>query len=334
MDKGRSSLLQQGNVDAEFDAATGRFALADSSMLGKLDVSGNDALDLLHRISTNSLTRLPQGRLAPTVFLTEKGRIIDRVTVMRRENGLLLFTSPGMQSRIADWIARFTITEQVQVNDITDDLSVFSLMSVKGLSGLVDISFPPVWNSAAVRLDGIECFSAHVQLRNVDCLWLMSRPEESGRTWSSLGDLARRCGGRIAGSGAVEAFRITQGIPAGGKELSDSLHPLEVNLRNDIDFTKGCYIGQEVVARMETYQKVRRRLAGLILEQGEGTHACPLFAAGKEIGLITSRSPVEVHGKVPGLAVVRTDVQDGQRVEFRSGEGGSGTIVSLPIVLS
>jgi folate-binding protein YgfZ len=323
-----------GNAREEFNAANRSVALTDLSMSGRLKLSGADALDLLHRLSTNALKDLPVGGARGTLFLTEKGRIIDRAVVIRTDDSLLLITSPGSEQKVVKWIARFTITEDIQITDITHDTILFSIYSAKELSGLIAIEIPAVGMSTSTILRLDDCRGTHVRQQNMDSLLIMG-PRSTGRAlWEVLKKATLHAGGMMAGFEAYDTFRIVQGIPAGGRELSETLHPLEVNLREDISFTKGCYIGQEVVARMDTYQKVRRRLAGILLDEHPGVLPRPLYFAGAEIGILTSAGRVQIQGKIPGLAVVQTTIHEGQRVKFEEGGRERGALVSLPMSLS
>ena len=105
---------------------------------------------------------------------------------------------------------------------------------------------------------------------------------------------------------SYEAFRIASGVPAYGPELGEEVNPLEAGLWDSVSFTKGCYVGQEVVARLNTYEKVKRYLAMLSLEDGAIPDAgAPLTVDGKDAGKLTSVSPVLISGRRPALGYVR-----------------------------
>jgi folate-binding protein YgfZ len=174
----------------------------------------------------------------------------------------------------------------------------------------------------------------HLRQQKTDSLLVLGPRTTGGALWEDLKKATVHAGGASVGFDAYDTFRIVQGIPAGGRELSETLHPLEVNLREDISFTKGCYIGQEVVARMDTYRKIRRRLAGILLDEHPGVLPRPLFTADAEIGILTSAARVHIQGKIPGLAVVQTPIPEGQKVSFDGGGRERGVLVSLPMVLS
>ena len=116
-------------------------------------------------------------------------------------------------------------------------------------------------------------------------------PAELGASvWQSLVIAVSKFDGRAAGEQALEAWRVLSGLPVAGHELTEDSNPLEAGLGEAVSFDKGCYVGQEVVARLNTYDKVARRLYGLQLATGAPcpTAGTPLFIHGRKIGRITS----------------------------------------------
>jgi glycine cleavage system aminomethyltransferase T len=112
-----------GDVHAELDAITKNVALLDRSYLGKVAVIGQDALDLLNRVSTNDLQQLAVGTMCDTVFASPKGRLIDFCRVINSGDDLILVGSFFDVNHLIDWINRFIILEDVQVKDVSDEYS-------------------------------------------------------------------------------------------------------------------------------------------------------------------------------------------------------------------
>ena len=112
----------------------------------------------------------------------------------------------------------------------------------------------------------------------------------AGSMWQALNLACSKCGGRPAGSIAAEAWRILRGLPLSGHELTEEFNPLEAGLRDAVSFEKGCYVGQEVVARLNSYDKVSRSLVGLVLpeESAPPGPGAPLFFQEHEVGQVTS----------------------------------------------
>ena len=122
------------------------------------------------------------------------------------------------------------------------------------------------------------------------------------------------------GEAAWEIWRIEQGIPAWGRELTATVNPLEAGLRFAISFHKGCYIGQEVIARLEHYEKVRRRLMGLYLEEEIPAGETRLEAEGREVGWLTSSIRSPRWGPIGLGYVLREYAEPGRSISVRSGE--------------
>jgi folate-binding protein YgfZ len=119
-----------------------------------------------------------------------------------------------------------------------------------------------------------------------------------------LRDALAAAGAEPVGPDAVEALRVELGIPAFGKELGESYNPLEAGLLPLISFTKGCYIGQEVVARLNTYDKVKKRLVGLRWNGESPEAGAPLLMEGKQAGVMTTSARSPRFGGI-GLGYVR-----------------------------
>jgi folate-binding protein YgfZ len=136
---------------------------------------------------------------------------------------------------------------------------------------------------------------------------------------------------------AYETFRIARGIPRYGSELNDAHNPYDVGLKFAISYTKGCYIGQEVIARLDTYGKVQRELVGITLnEDAEGVQAgAAIVYRGTEVGTMTSLSPSAIRGRRIALAVVKknTLVADNHVSIVFDGKTFEGFVASIPIEL-
>ena len=118
----------------EYDALTGAVGLVRRSHVGRLELTGEDALDLLNRLSTNKLEDLTPGAGMGSVLTSAKGRIVDLLLVLMLEDRLLLLVGPDARERVAEWIDFFTFTEDVTVRDLTADTAMFSLIGPNAVS--------------------------------------------------------------------------------------------------------------------------------------------------------------------------------------------------------
>ena len=259
---------------------------------------GRDSLDLLHRISTNDLLS-PKGAVTPTILVNEKGRIIDYVRVVPSGDETLLLCSPGMGETVASWVEKFIIMEDVAV-DPPAGRSVVTLVGpdaadtarrcfpcTDGATGVVVVHGENVrW---AITTDfGIE--AVHFISARPDTVASSFPRETAGIGWR-----------------AWEIYRIAHGMPLTGREITPAFNPFDCGLLHAVSFSKGCYIGQEVIARIDTYQKARRSLYGVRTESDPGTTPLPasVLKNDEEVGVLTSVCGTEEGGV--GLAVLRSD---------------------------
>ena len=131
-----------GDVPAEYRAAREGAALHDASYVGRIRATGDDVLDLLHRLSTNDLASIPHGQGAPTILTSDRGRIIDLVTVLNLGDHVLLLTSPETPETVLQWLDKYTIVEDVTLEDVTASTAMISVMGQMRLAYWVRC---PVW---------------------------------------------------------------------------------------------------------------------------------------------------------------------------------------------
>ena len=296
----------------EYQAATQAVGLLDRSHVGRLKISGNDALDLLSRLSTNKLEDLTdEGQGMYTVLTSNKGRIIDLLFVLRLEDDLLVLTAPENRRKVSDWIDFYTFTEDVAVEDVTEETAMLGILG-PGVWRLLekaiwtDIRPLPLYESMRAGVSGIEANVIRTDFAGLPGYDLTVRADRAKEIWSALLDLGREDGVRPVGMDALDVIRVEQGVPAYGRELSEEFNPLEANLLDYISFDKGCYVGQEVVVRLNTYDKVQKHLVGLSWEgDPDPLSGASLLLEEKRVGRITSAARSLGSNKGVGLAYVR-----------------------------
>ncbi len=279
----------------EYDALRQGTVLTDRSHVGRLRLTGKDALDLLHRLSTNDLLSLEPGRARGTVLTTGKGRIVDVVTVVRMPEHLLLLTSPGQQGRVAQWLDTYTFLEECAVQDIGQEMALLSLVGLGAEEALARAAGPASVLPRAGEARGVTLGAAEAVVVRTDPLGLsgydlLAPWEQAVAVWQALA-APGTANALPAGLEALETARIENGVGRYGREYGEAVNPLEGGLRRLISFTKGCYTGQEVVARLNTYDKVQRKLVGVVLENKLRIAAGKrprLLVDGQEVGYLTS----------------------------------------------
>lgn len=285
-------------------AATSALALADRSHTGRLKLTGEDALDLLNRLSTNKLDALPPGGVTGSVLTTNKGRIIDLLFIARQDDHLLVLTSPDTRNRVAEWIDFYTFVEDVEIEDITENTAMLTLLGASPADAHPALAALPPNASAAADIDGIPALAirSDFDLFGAPRIDLIAPLADVPR----LQDALSARGATPITAPALDLLRIQRGIPAHPHELSENYNPLEAGLWEFISFNKGCYIGQEVVARLNAYDKIQRHLVNLSWQAPDDAPApqAALYAADRRVGALTSVAPPEA-GNPIGLGYVR-----------------------------
>ena len=274
---------------------------------------------------------LPDGSGAHTVLTSNKGRIVDVVFVLRRPDHLLLLTGGGNETRVSEWIDFYTIIEDTEVEDVTPVTAAISLMGPGApalVASLAGTAAAPAENGGAstIAVDGIHATAIRRDLGSIPAFDLLA----SSTDGQGLRDAVTDAGACSIGPEAVDLARIEQGVPAFGAELSESYNPLEAGLRHLVSYTKGCYIGQEVIARLTTYDKVQKRLVRLSWPSGAEVSAGErLMLDGKQAGVVTSAIRDPRTGSGAGLGYVRKALADpGTQLTAEAGAQVDVTVAS------
>ena len=320
------------DVASEYRSATSGAAVHDVSYMGRLKATGTDALDLLNRLSTNEVVDLEPGQGAPTILTTDRGRILDVIIVVNAGDHVLLLTSPGMQGPVIAFLDKYTIMEDLTVEDVsfaTATLSVWGPESQERLAKAANTNLRGIqpYPSLAPEVGGRPVRLISYSFADLPAYYLISSVEDASAVWQGLAD----AGITPMGAEASETARIAQGMPAHGSEMSDDFNPLEAGLIGAIDFTKGCYIGQEVIARLDTYKKVQKYLVKLAFAEGSSVaQGALLTQEGKPVGKVTSVGSDPSTSRNIGLGYVRTiQAVVGTRLDLEEGSGWA-EILSLP----
>ena len=353
----------------EFSAATERAAVFPSDA-GRLRLTGDDARDLLNRLSTNLIDPDGEaGEAAATVLTSDRGRIVDLVYVVHCGDHQLMITSPGQQQAVIEFLDKYTIMEDLEVEDVTRDTVMLTVTGPEArdavrqaLDGGNLSSDPrpgaimdsePAGTAHEVTVGepvgGERSFGARLVIPPTDPDSESQTPTyhliypNAERVEASMYSTEERGMAHLEAAGAVgisaetaEALRIAEGQPAYGSEMSETYNPLEAGLIGAIDFHKGCYIGQEVIARLDTYQKVQKYMVTLRFEPGDADAsevAASLPGArltdesGDAMGLVTSATvaPAGDGAELIGLGYVRTRALEvGGRFSVASDDGVDG----------
>ena len=306
---------------SELAALKESVGLVDLSGWGVLRLQGSDRQDFVQRLSTNDVQRLTPGQGAATVFTTPIGRVVDLACLLIRDDDLLLMVGRGADEVVARWLRRHIFfNDQVLVENTSEGWGLMGLYGPHAAT-LMGRLF-------GQELDQLTPFHARTsQLQGVDVTLIRSAPlgqgfsllvqaDHTATLWALLESAVQSVGGALVGELALETLRVGAGWPRYGRELSEDYIPLEAGLKWAINFNKGCYVGQEVIARMETYQRLAKHLVVVGCE-GEVDPADAALAAGSavwadgaQVGQVTSVAPLVDQGRVRALAYVKVGVAE------------------------
>jgi len=237
-----------------------------------IELRGNDSADFLHRITTNGLKDFHKEQIRKTIFTTEKGRIIDVTTVLNFESHLILVGDLSNKVKVMSWINRYVISDDVKQSDANHRFNILEFSGPQADSFMTwvcgsSVSEIPVDSFKVMNIEGILFFLAKMKdERGFKKFWVLTDTTHTIRFLNYVIDNTGPFDFNLIGDEAYNSFRIEQGIPAAPNEINDLFNPHELHLSALIDTKKGCYIGQEVLARLETYDKVQKRLIGLIFD--------------------------------------------------------------------
>ena len=282
-----------------YAAAAQGAALLDASGRGRILFTGPDHLDFLHRMSTNGIAGSAVGRGLETVFCDSRGRIVQVADLSRtaeEETTAFVEDAPALLA----WLERYRFSERMEWADITaatGQIELFGPASAEASRSALDAA---PGESAATFPPGGRLWGIQRRMGGPTALRLWGpRPEiEECRRRLLAAEAAE------LDSATWEILRVEWGLPAAGRELTLDHNPWEAGLGDAVHMEKGCYIGQEVVARLDTYQKVKQHLVGLRPDR-EIRPGALVEARGRPAGLVTSSVSSPRLGPL-ALAYVRT----------------------------
>lgn len=293
-----------------------------------IELRGQDSADFLHRITTNSLKDFTKEQIRKTIFTTEKGRIIDVVSVLNFESHLILVGDLNNKVKVMSWINRYVISDDVKQSDANHRFNILEFSGPQADSFMTwvcgsSVSEIPVDSFKVMNVEGILFFLAKMKdERGFKKYWALTDTSHTIRLLNYVLENTGPFDFNLIGDEAYNSFRIEQGIPAAPNEICDLFNPHELNLSHLIDTKKGCFIGQEVLARLETYDKVQKRLTGLTFDsQFDINSEIQLVdSENLEAGIVTSFVNSVKLKKPIGLAVVRKSyLNERQELFVKSG---------------
>lgn len=272
----------------EYQQACEKAVIVERSNLGVVQVSGSDHTDLLHRLTTNELRRLKPGEGQINIFTNEIGRIIDRVFLLKNENLTHLITSAANAKKVSEWIEKYIFIEEVEVENLSKNVGALAVIGKNASEVMKKIGASPdspdwhfqqiKWRDHSLKVQ--KSGELHVSGFNIVA---------EKNVLSLIRKNLLESGILPMGQQAYHSLRLESGWPEFGIDFDDSTNAHEAQMLPFLDFNKGCYIGQEVIARLDTYEKVKKYLVGLkIQSELLPEKNTKIFAHETEIGHVTS----------------------------------------------
>ena len=310
--------MSEHRTSTNIKNACAHAALVDARNTSRLVLEGRDGLDLLHRLSTNDVLHRDQSGLMLTVLTNEKGRIIDAVRVVPFGTGHLLLGSADAEEEVLRWIEKYTIA---------DDVAVRSITNLSTLWMLVGPEAEATTERLANTLPGVDGIFPD-NTTSLQRMYLL----QMGDTRKEMEERANRIGLSLLARDEWDMVRILHGMPEFGRELDPRFTPYDAGLEGFVSGTKGCYIGQEVLARIETYRKNRRKLGGFTAPSATALRVgATVFRDGDAVGQITSVGPITLRDRLIGLAVIAGDASK-EGTKIYTEDGGEMMMSGLPML--
>jgi len=326
-----------GDVAAEHEAATKAVGVADRSLIGKVTVTGRDRQAFLQGMLSNEIKSLQPGQGTAAAFLDAHGKVMVLLEVYVLEDRLLIELPPGLTERTLERLDKFLISEKAYF-EASDDS--FAVLAVEGRESEALLSSLCGRGLDLVPFHHVEVSIAGAPVRVIrrsetggsgfQC-WTM--PFHGAQLWQAL----VAGGAKPVGEEALNVLRVEAGIPRYGHDVDETVILPETRLEQLVSYNKGCYIGQEVVARVKYRGHVNRALSGLTLD-GDRVPAAgaAVVAEDKEIGRITSSVRSIALGRPIALGYVRREhFAPGTAVTVRDGDASlHAQVAELPFVKS
>ncbi|HKG46535.1 MAG TPA: glycine cleavage T C-terminal barrel domain-containing protein [Pyrinomonadaceae bacterium] len=294
-----------------------------SAVRGRIRVNGSEATMFLNGLMTNDMKALAENRWMLSVFPTVQGRLIGAVRVIReRDSSFLIDTETASHEAVLKTISRFTLAGDFKVSDVTSETALLTVQG-QGAAEILDNSFEQAvsdlpqngvvqttWQNVPVTI----IRASHTGEDGFDIVIESSRKAE-------LQQALETAGAQAIGEDTFEILRVEAGIASFGQDMDETNVVPETNLDEAVSYTKGCYVGQEIIVRIKHRGHVAKKLTGLRFETDQQVEAGAVIRSieNQEIGHVTSAVVSPRRGSI-GLGYVRYEhLAEGTRVVVGDG---------------
>jgi folate-binding protein YgfZ len=298
-------------------------------------MTGEDRQRFLHAMVSNDTASLESGQGCYTTFLTNKGRVVADFAVYAETDAYLFEMQPQIVQSFIDALQWFVISEDVTLQD---ECGVWGCLALHGpraaelLAQALAQEVPelPMYAHVQCQLGGHEVRLIRRSQTGELGYQLLTSHAALPAVWQALSLHREACGARPVGLATLEVLRIESGIPIYGLDITEETIPLEANLDDAISYSKGCYIGQEVISRIDARGHVNRKLVGFLLD-GETLPAAgdKILSPQREVGWVTSSTYSPARRQNIALGYVRREVWEaGTELQVQSNGAPMRAVVS------
>jgi len=281
-----------------------------SASRGRIRVTGSEATQFLNGLITNDIKNATEDSWLPAVFPTVQGRLLGAVRIARQDSGFLIDTETASHEVVLKTISRFTLAGDFHVSDVSTEIALLTVQGKRAPDVIKDID-AKIIRATHTGEDG---FDLLIEASNV----------------SSVIEKIIAAGAQPVSPEVAEILRIEAGIPRHGQDMDESNVVLEANLDDAISYTKGCYLGQEIIIRIKHRGHVAKKLTGLKFDKPVESGATITADDGKEIGRVTSATYSPKLESPIALGYVRYEYLN-PGTPVKAGDI-SGTVAELPFV--
>lgn len=310
--------VQYAGILEEHRAVRSAAGLFDLGHMGRVRVSGPDALAFLQYTTTNNVAALEPGDAQYSLLPNEEGGVIDDIIVYRlkREPGYFVVINAANHDKDLAWLAKQRERRgelQVEIRDVSGTLGMIAIqgphaeeivqaLTPERLSGL------DAFQCLGAEVAGIPLLVARTGYTGEDGFEFYVPQERTGELWDALMEAGRPFGLVPIGLGARDTLRLEARMPLYGNELADDISPLEAGLGWAVKLAKGEFIGRDAIAAVKESGAPRRTVGFRLLERaGSARHGYPVQVDGKPVGVVTSGARSPTLGAEIGLALIDAD---------------------------
>jgi folate-binding protein YgfZ len=305
---------------------------------GLIVVSGRDRASYLQGLLTNDITALAPGHGCYAAYLTPQGRMIADLHVYELGDVILLVLPPAAKDDVLARLDQFIFSEDVQLGDVTDAFASLVVVGPDSAAVAAAVTDAPVDSLQSLPVEG--CLRTQV----AGDAAIVLRVNDTGEpglallvahaSLEAVAGALRAAGAADVDPGTADVLRIEDGVPRFGQDMTADTIPLEAGIEERaISFTKGCYVGQEVIIRVlhRGHGRVARRLMGLVFDAGAGVPppGTSLHHDGAQVGAVTSSAESPALGRPIAMGYVKRDLAVADTM-VSTADGAVARVVPLP----